>query len=88
MGWLRIERRALDSPLSRQAIVNVEATGISFSERRCVVREIAPEAVDAVFDHVGGKSVSTSYHMLNARGTLVCYAIASALDNSGSMLQQ
>ena len=52
------------------------------------VREIAPEGVDAVFDHVGGKSVSTSYHMLNARGTLVCYAIASALDNSGSMLQQ
>ena len=52
------------------------------------VRRFAPQGVDAVFDHIGGKSVITSYSLLNSRGTLVCYAIASALDNAGSILTQ
>ena len=52
------------------------------------VRRFAPEGVDAVFDQVGGKSVSTSYSLLNTGGTLVCYAIASALTNMGSQMWQ
>jgi NADPH2:quinone reductase len=45
------------------------------------VRELAPDGVDAVFDHLGGASVSTSYRLLNRTGTLVGYSIASKLDD-------
>jgi NADPH:quinone reductase-like Zn-dependent oxidoreductase len=41
------------------------------------VRELAPGGVDAVFDHLGGKSVRRSYRLLARGGTLVCYGMAS-----------
>jgi NADPH2:quinone reductase len=50
------------------------------------VRELAPEGVDAVFDHLGGANVSASYRLLNRTGTLVCYSIASKLDDSTPVL--
>jgi len=52
------------------------------------IREIAPDGVDAVFDHLGGESVYRSYELLGKGGTLVCYAIASKLDDedTGSLL--
>jgi len=43
------------------------------------VRELAPCGVDAVFDHLGGASVTRSYRLLNRTGTLVAYSIASKL---------
>jgi len=46
------------------------------------VRELAPEGVDAVFDHLGGASVTRSYRLLNRTGTLVSYSIASKLDGT------
>ncbi|GLY93221.1 zinc-binding dehydrogenase [Actinoplanes sp. NBRC 103695] len=45
------------------------------------VRELAPDGVDAVFDHLGGASVGLSYRLLNRTGTLVSYSIASKLDD-------
>ncbi|MEU5342068.1 medium chain dehydrogenase/reductase family protein [Streptomyces sp. NPDC020766] len=46
------------------------------------VRELAPDGVDAVFDHLGGASVTLSYRLLNRTGTLVSYSIAAALDDT------
>ena len=46
------------------------------------VREISPEGVDAVFDHVGGPGLVDSYKMLRRGGTLVTYGSASTLDSS------
>ncbi|MEY9932726.1 NADPH:quinone reductase-like Zn-dependent oxidoreductase [Catenulispora sp. GP43] len=47
------------------------------------VRELAPGGVDAVFDHVGGRSVVDSWHLLARGGTLVAYGSASTRDDSG-----
>ncbi|WP_328492120.1 medium chain dehydrogenase/reductase family protein [Streptomyces sp. NBC_00414] len=48
------------------------------------VRELAPGGVDAVFDHVGGRSVVDSWHLLAPGGTLVSYGSASTRDDEGS----
>lgn len=50
------------------------------------VRELAPDGVDAVFDHLGGASVNLSYRLLNRTGTLVSYSIASKLDDTTPVL--
>ncbi len=50
------------------------------------VRELSPGGVDAVFDHRGGESVPVSYGLLNRTGTLVCYSIASKIDETGPVL--
>ncbi|WP_037604161.1 medium chain dehydrogenase/reductase family protein [Streptacidiphilus rugosus] len=48
------------------------------------VRELAPGGVDAVFDHVGGESVRTSWGLLARGGTLVSYGSAATRDAEGS----
>ncbi|GAB2897991.1 medium chain dehydrogenase/reductase family protein [Streptomyces deserti] len=48
------------------------------------VREIAPLGVDAVFDHVGGRSIVDSWSLLAPGGTLVSYGSASTRDDEGS----
>jgi NADPH:quinone reductase-like Zn-dependent oxidoreductase len=50
------------------------------------IRELAPDGVDAVFDHLGGKSVDLSYRLLNGTGTLISYSIASHLDDKSPVL--
>ncbi|MFG2296106.1 medium chain dehydrogenase/reductase family protein [Streptomyces sp. NPDC048603] len=48
------------------------------------VRELAPGGLDAVFDHLGGRSVTDSWRLLAAGGTLVAYGSASTRDDNGS----
>ncbi|MFF7362338.1 zinc-binding dehydrogenase [Streptomyces sp. NPDC008125] len=48
------------------------------------VRELAPGGLDAVFDHVGGRSVVDSWGLLARGGTLVSYGSAATRDDEGS----
>ena len=48
------------------------------------VREIAPDGVAAVFDHVGGPGIDDSWRMLAKGGTLVSYGTASTRDVPGN----
>ncbi|WP_333776305.1 medium chain dehydrogenase/reductase family protein [Streptomyces sp. IBSBF 3136] len=49
-----------------------------------LVRELAPGGVDAVFDHLGGRSVTDSWRLLAPGGTLVSYGSATTRDDTGS----
>ncbi|WP_207955916.1 medium chain dehydrogenase/reductase family protein [Rubrobacter marinus] len=51
------------------------------------VREVSPEGVDAVFDHVGGPGLVDSYRMLRRGGTLVTYGSASTLSGTGHWIK-
>jgi NADPH:quinone reductase-like Zn-dependent oxidoreductase len=48
------------------------------------VRELAPDGVAAVFDHVGGSGIVDSWRMLARGGTLVSYGTASTRDVPGN----
>jgi NADPH:quinone reductase-like Zn-dependent oxidoreductase len=48
------------------------------------VRELFPDGVDAVFDHVGGRGILDSWRLLAPGGTLVSYGSASTRDDTGS----
>lgn len=47
------------------------------------VRALAPQGVDAVFDHLGGQSVVDSYKMLAPGGIVLCYGAATTMDEGG-----
>lgn len=48
------------------------------------VRALAPDGVDAVFDHVGGAGLFASHRLLRRGGALVSYGTAATRDGSGS----
>ena len=48
------------------------------------VRELAPDGVAAVFDHVGGPGIDASWGMLARGGTLVSYGSAATKDSPGN----
>jgi NADPH2:quinone reductase len=48
------------------------------------VRELAPDGVAAVFDHIGGAGIVDSWRMLARGGTLVSYGTVSTLNQSGN----
>jgi NADPH:quinone reductase-like Zn-dependent oxidoreductase len=50
------------------------------------VRAMAPNGVDAVFDHLGGPSFQRSFDLLAAGGTLVAYGLQAQLADPGNMI--
>lgn len=50
------------------------------------VRSLAPQGVDAAFDHLGGESLDRSSELLAPGGRLVAYAIASKVQGPGSIV--
>ncbi|WP_022884162.1 medium chain dehydrogenase/reductase family protein [Glaciibacter superstes] len=48
------------------------------------IREIAPDGVDAVFDHVGGAGLTQSWRLLRRGGTLVSYGSAATKNDVGN----
>ncbi|MFE6925553.1 medium chain dehydrogenase/reductase family protein [Nocardia sp. NPDC057663] len=48
------------------------------------VRALAPEGVDAVFDHIGGPGIDDSFALLAPHGTLVSYGTAATKNDVGN----
>ncbi|MCM8551841.1 medium chain dehydrogenase/reductase family protein [Streptomyces sp. STCH 565 A] len=48
------------------------------------IRELAPDGVDAVFDHIGGPAIEDSWQLLRRGGTLVSYGTAASKDEEGN----
>ncbi|MEO6083617.1 MAG: medium chain dehydrogenase/reductase family protein [Umezawaea sp.] len=76
------------SPRHHEALRELGAEPIDYRDPDVAarVRELAPDGVDAVFDHLAGTSATTSYRLLNSTGTLVVYSIASKLDDKTPVL--
>ncbi|MCP2261545.1 NADPH2:quinone reductase [Streptoalloteichus tenebrarius] len=51
------------------------------------VRRLAPEGLDAVFDHVGGQGIRALWPLLRRGGTLVSYGSRSTLKDEGHPLR-
>ena len=79
------------SPRHHQALRTLGVIPLDYRDADLSARviQIAPDGVDAVFDHLGGESIPRSYRLLAPRGTLVSYAIAAKLNDgdTGSLLR-
>jgi NADPH:quinone reductase-like Zn-dependent oxidoreductase len=73
------------SPRHHAALREMGVLPIDYNDPDLVarVRELAPDGVDAVFDHIGGKSIDRSWSLLAKGGTLVSYAM---MKDSGPMI--
>jgi NADPH:quinone reductase-like Zn-dependent oxidoreductase len=75
------------SKLSALRALGAEPIDYRSEDLLAQVRALAPGGVDAVFDHLGGKNLYTSWQMLAPNGTLVSYGLASLLNSEISMLR-
>lgn len=74
------------SPRHHNAVRELGATPVDYRDPAMYqrIREIAPDGVDAVFDHVGGNALVDSWRLLRRGGTLVSYGTAATKDEEGS----
>ncbi|WP_328451943.1 MULTISPECIES: medium chain dehydrogenase/reductase family protein [unclassified Amycolatopsis] len=74
------------SPRHHAALREAGVTPVDYRDPQLYrkIRELAPEGVDAVFDHVGGAGVAESWRLLRRGGKLVCYGTASTKDEEGN----
>ena len=74
------------SPRHHDTVRTLGATPIDYRavDLPVRVRALAPNGVDAVFDHVGGPGIINSFKLLAKGGTLVSYGSASTRDDGGS----
>jgi NADPH:quinone reductase-like Zn-dependent oxidoreductase len=73
-------------PAQLQRLRELGATPIDYRSEDvgARVRELAPDGVAAVFDHVGGPGINDSWRMLARGGTLVSYGTAATKDIPGN----
>lgn len=76
------------SPRHHEALRSQGVEPIDYNDLHLAgsVLKLVPGGVDAVFDHLGGASFARSFGLLAKGGVLVCYAIASALKDTGNIL--
>ncbi|MFD5625009.1 MULTISPECIES: medium chain dehydrogenase/reductase family protein [unclassified Streptomyces] len=74
------------SPRHHSTVRELGATPVDYRDPDMYdrIRELAPDGVDAVFDHVGGDGVEQSWRLLRRGGTLVSYGTAATKDEEGS----
>jgi len=74
------------SPRHHAALRELGATPVDYRDPEMYqrIRELAPDGVDAVFDHVGGAGIVESWRLLRRGGTLVSYGTAATKDNEGN----
>ncbi|MBT0772806.1 zinc-binding dehydrogenase [Kineosporia sp. J2-2] len=74
------------SPRHHQAVRDLGAVPVDYRDPALYerIREIAPDGVDAVFDHVGGEGLTQSWRLLRRGGTLVSYGTAATKDDEGN----
>ncbi|WP_039829419.1 medium chain dehydrogenase/reductase family protein [Nocardia testacea] len=73
------------SPRHHAVVRDLGAIPVDYRDPRMYrrIRELAPDGVDAVFDHVGGAGVVESWRLLRRGGTLVSYGTAATKDTDG-----
>jgi NADPH:quinone reductase-like Zn-dependent oxidoreductase len=74
------------APRHHAAVHELGATPVDYRDPDMYqrIREIAPDGVDAVFDHVGGPGIVESWRLLRHGGTLVSYGTAATKDEEGA----
>ncbi|MFI6761736.1 medium chain dehydrogenase/reductase family protein [Micromonospora sp. NPDC050417] len=73
------------SPRHHDMLRDLGVTPIDYhADVPAAVRALAPGGVDAVFDHLGTRSVPESWRLLAPGGTLVAYGTAATRDDTGS----
>ncbi|GAB6899891.1 medium chain dehydrogenase/reductase family protein [Kineosporia succinea] len=74
------------SPRHHEHVRALGATPVDYRDPQMYdrIRELAPDGVDAVFDHVGGEALTQSWSLLRGGGTLVSYGSAATKDDEGN----
>lgn len=76
------------SARNQDAVRALGATPVDYRDPHMYakIRELAPDGVDAVFDHVGGEGHRESWKLLRRGGTLVSYGTAATKNEDGNGL--